>query len=181
MKKIIILYIIILELVFSVDCFANELEREYQIKAGFLYKFILFAEWPEEVTDEFRDTIRIGIIGKDSFGNAFEPVEGEIINGRKLIIKRFEKDVSAVMLKECHILFISSSLKKDVDKILELLNEYPIITVSEVKGFTQSGGMINFLIKGNRVAFEINTSAAESAGIKFRSKLLRVAHQIVVN
>lgn len=165
----------------STVCFAGEPEREYQIKAAFLYKFLLFAEWPEEPTDEFRDTIRIGIIGKDSFGNAFEPVEGEIINGRKLIIKRFGKDVSAVMLKKCHILFISSSIKKDVDKILELLNEYPIITVSEVKGFTQSGGMINFVIKGNRVGFEINTSAAESAGIKFRSKLLRVAQQIVVN
>lgn len=181
MKKIIILYIIILELVFSVVCFAGEPEREYQIKAAFLYKFLLFAEWPEEVTDEFRDIIRIGIIGKDSFGNAFEPVEGEIINGRKLIIKRFGKNVSAVMLRKCHILFISSSLKKKMSKILQTLNEYPVITVSEVKGFTQSGGMINFIIKGKRVGFEINMTAAESVGIKFRSKLLRVAHQIVVN
>ncbi len=175
------LYIIILGLVFSVDCFANELEREYQIKAAFLYKFLLFAEWPEEATDETRGTIIIGIIGKDSFGNSFEPVEGEIINGRKLIIIRFKKDVSIETLKKCHILFISPSLKKDMDKILESLNELPILTVSEVKGFTQSGGMINFLIKGNRVGFEINKSAAESVGIKFRSKLLRIAQRIVVN
>ncbi len=173
--------ILVLVILFSTVSFAAEPEREYQIKAAFLYKFLLFAEWPEDVTDEFRDTIRIGIIGKDSFGNAFEPVEGEIINGRKLIIKRFGKDVSTVMLRKCHILFISSSLKKDVDKILEPLNEYPIITVSEVKGFTQSGGMINFVIKKKRVGFEINMSAAESAGIKFRSKLLRVAQRIVEN
>jgi hypothetical protein len=181
MKKIIILYIIILELVFSVDCFANELEREYQIKAAFLYKFLLFAEWPEETTAESGDTIVIGIIGEDSFGDAFEPVEGEIIDGRKLAIRRFKEDVSVATLEECRILFISSSLKKEASKLLKTLNEYPIITVSEVKGFTQSGGMINFVIKGKRVGFEINTSAAESVGIKFRSKLLRVAHQIVVN
>ncbi len=181
MKKLIILYIIILKLVFLTACFAAEPEREYQIKAAFLYKFLLFAEWPEEPTDESRDTIIIGIIGKDSFSNAFEPVEGEIIDGRKLIIKRFKKDVSAVKLKKCHILFISPSLKNDTDKILESLNQHPVLTVSEIKEFIESGGMINFLIKENRVGFEINTSAAESVGIKFRSKLLRVAQRIVVN
>jgi hypothetical protein len=175
------LYIIILGLVFSVDCFANEPEREYQIKAAFLYKFLLFAEWPEEPTDESRGTIIIGIIGKDSFGNVFEPIEGEIIDGRKLIIKRFKKDVSIETLKKCHILFISSSLKKEMNKILKPLNEYPVLTVSEIKGFPQTGGMINFKRSGNRIGFEINMSAAESVGIKFRSKLLRVAQRIVEN
>ncbi len=165
----------------STVCFAGEPEREYQIKAGFLYKFLLFAEWPEEAYSEPGNTIIIGIIGKDSFGNAFEPVEGKIIDGRKLIVKKFKEDVSTAALEKCHILFISSSLKNKMNKILKALDECPVITVSEVKGFTQTGGMINFLKKGNRVGFEINTSAAESAGIKFRSKLLRVAHQIVVN
>ncbi len=181
MKKSIILYIIILELVFSVDCFANELEREYQIKAGFLYKFLLFAEWPEEAYSEPDDTIIIGIIGKDSFGNAFEPVEGEIIDGRTLTVRRFKEDVSIAALEECHILFISSSLKKEMNKILKTLNEYPVLTVSEVRWFTQTGVMVNFLSKGNRIGFEINKTAAERVGIKFRSKLLRVAERIVEN
>jgi|TARA_B100002003_G_C13952523_1_gene461766 hypothetical protein len=165
----------------STICFAGEPEREYRIKAGFLYKFLLFAEWPEEAYSEPGNTIIIGIIGKDYFGNAFEPVEGEIIDGRKLIVKKFKENVSPVALEKCHILFISSSLKKKMSKILKSLSERPVITVSEVKGFAQTGGMINFLRKGNRVGFEINTSTAESAGIKFRSKLLRVAQRIVVN
>jgi len=165
----------------STFSFAAEPSREYQVKAGFLYKFLLFAEWPEETTAESGDTVVIGIIGKDSFGNAFAPVEGEIIDGKKLTVRRFKENVSSTALEECHILFISSSLKKKTGKILKTVNEYPIITVSEVKGFTQSGGMINFVIKGKRVGFEINMTAAESAGIKFRSKLLRVAQQIVVN
>ncbi len=180
MKKVCFSILIFL-ILSSTVCFAGEREREYRIKAGFLYKFLLFAEWPEEAYSEPGNTIIIGIIGKDSFGNAFEPVEGEIINGRKLIVKKFKEDVPATALEKCHVLFISSSLKKKMSKILKSLNERPVITVSEVKGFTQTGGMINFLRKGNRVGFEINTSAAESAGIKFRSKLLRVAQQIVVN
>ena len=179
--KILRLSIFMFLILSSTFSFAGEPEREYQVKAGFLYKFLLFAEWPEETTAEPGDTIIIGIIGKDSFGNAFEPVEGELIDGRKLTVRRFKEDVSVATLEECRILFISPSLKKKVSKILKTLNEYPIITVSEVKGFTKSGGMINFVIKGNRVGFEINMSAAKSAGIKFRSKLLRVAHQIVVN
>jgi len=165
----------------STFSFAGEPEHEYQIKAGFLYKFLLFAEWPEEAYPEPDDTIIIGIIGKDFFGNAFAPVEGEIIDGRKLIVRKFKEDVSTATLEKCHILFISSSLKKKISKILKSLNECPVMTVSEVKWLTQTGGMINFIIKGNRVGFEINMSAAERVGIKFRSKLLRIAHRIVVN
>jgi len=180
MKKVCFTVFTLLILI-STFSFANEPSREYQVKAGFLYKFLLFAEWPEETTAESGDTIVIGIIGKDSFGNAFAPVEGEMINGRKLTVKRFKDNVSSTALEKCHILFISSSLKKRMSKILKTVNEYPIITVSDVKGFTKSGGMINFVVKESRVGFEINMTAAESAGIKFRSKLLRVAQQIVVN
>ena len=36
----------------STFSFAAEPSREYQVKAGFLYKFLLFAEWPEETTVE---------------------------------------------------------------------------------------------------------------------------------
>lgn len=180
MKKVCFTVFTLLILI-STFSFANEPSREYQVKAGFLYKFLLFTEWPEEATVESGDTIVIGIIGKDSFGNAFAPVEGEIINGKKLTVERFKENVSSKDLEKCHILFISSSLKKRMSKILKTVNEYPIITVSDVKGFTQSGGMINFVVKGSRVGFEINMTAAENAGIKFRSKLLRVAQQIMVN
>jgi hypothetical protein len=179
MKKSIVFCIIIVGVIFSAACFAAEPVSEAQIKAGFLYKFLFFAEWPEEAFVNDEAPIMIGILGKDPFGNVFQAVEGQHVEGRKLIIKRFNKNTSAEALRQCQLLFISPSLKAGIEKLLESLKNYPVITVSEVKKFTYLGGMINFVKKNNKVAFEVNRAAAERVGIKFRSRLLRVANRVI--
>ena len=153
--------------------------EEYKIKAGFLYKFLFFVEWPKEAAVEPEKIMTIGILGKDSFGDIFKPIEGEIINGQKLAIKRFEKGTAEKYLKGCHLLFISSSLQEDMEDILQSLKPYPVLTISEVEGFGELGGMINFIIMKDKVRFEINKKAAERVGIKIRSKLLRVSVRVV--
>ncbi len=153
--------------------------REYQIKASFLYKFLLFVEWPEKVTEQPEDTIIIGILGKDPFGDAFIPVEGQPIKGKTLIIKRFNDDASYKSLLKCHLLFISTSFKESMNEVLNSLKDHPVLTVGESKDFFSSGGMIHIFTKQNRIVFEINKSEAERVGIKVRSKLLRVAVHVV--
>jgi hypothetical protein len=179
MKKSIVFCIIIVGLVFSTVCFAAEPVSGDHIKAGFLYKFLFFAEWPEEAFNTDEAPIMIGILGKDPFGDIFQKIEGQDVEGRKLIIKRFNKDTSAEALRQCHLLFISPSLKAEIGKLLASLKGHPVITVSEVNKFTYLGGMINFVKKKNKVAFEVNRAAAERAGIKFRSRLLRVAARVI--
>jgi hypothetical protein len=50
-----------------------------------------------------------------------------------------------------------------------------VLTVGETEGFTESGGMINFVRQVNRIRFQINEVAAKSAGLKISSKLLSLA------
>ena len=157
----------------------TESVREYQIKASFIYKFLLFVEWPEKVTEQTEDTIIIGILGKDSFGDAFMPVEGQQIKDKTLIIKRFNNDVSYELLRKCHLLFISSSFKENMNEALNSLKDHPVLTVGESKEFFTFGGMIHIFTEQNRIVFEINKSVAKRVGIKFRSKLLRVAVHVV--
>lgn len=152
---------------------------EYEMKAVFLYQLLQFAEWPQKAFADNEHIITIGILGKDPFGNMFKPVEGDAIDGRRLIIKRFEKGASTKSLKACQLLFISSSLGGDLVMVLKSLNEDPVLTVSEVKGFAELGGMVNFVVKKDKLKLEINQGAAERVGIKFRSKLLRLAERIV--
>ena len=75
----------------------------------------------------------------------------------------------------CHILFISSSEEKRLAKILEILKDSSVLTVGEMKQFAQSGGMVNFTIKENKIRFEINVDAAVRAELKISSKLLKLA------
>ncbi len=152
--------------------------REYQIKASFLHKFLLFVEWPEKRTEQSEETISIGILGDDPFGNSFEPVEGQKINGKTLIIKRFNNNTPDEQLRSCHLLFIRASFK-NINDVLKSLKDSPVLTVGESQGFLSSGGMIHLFTKQNRIVFGINKSKAERVGIKFRSKLLRVAVRVV--
>ncbi len=152
--------------------------QEYTAKAGFLYKFLFFIDWPDPAFDSSHKVLVIGIIGDDQFKGAFKPVEGEVINGRKLVIRKFKKGTSGESLWQCHILFISESLKDHIKEIIKSLDNHPVLTVSEVDGFIHNGGMINFISERNDVKVEINRGAAERVGIKIRSKLLRLAKKV---
>ena len=94
------------------------------------------------------------------------------MKGRQLAVKRF---ASLRDLEPCHILFISDSEKKRLPEILEQLDEAGVLIVGDMKGFARAGGTINFVLRKNKVQFEINVDAAERAGLKLSSKLLKLA------
>lgn len=181
MKKILVPLLIAITIINSSVCLANDTVQEYQLKAAFLYNFMLFTEWPQDANAEFKDSILIGILGKDPFGDSFNIFEDKQVNGRRISTKRFTGKESIELLKQCDILFICPNLEGKVDIILEVLNDSPVLTVSEIAGFIESGGMINFITEENKVKFEINISSAERAKITFRSKLLRLATRVIRN
>lgn len=168
--------------------------REYQVKAAFLYNFIKFVDWPEEETANTNELITIGIIGKDPFGNAFEPIKDKPVKGRKVVVKWFkgleelekssQKDKSQEhpqieAIRKCHLLFICPSEKERFKEIINSLKDNSVLTVADTQGFLESGGIINFVIEENKVNFEINVAAAEHAKLKIRSQLLRLAKRVV--
>ncbi len=152
---------------------------DYKVKAGYIYRFLFFIDWPETAFSSSDDSLVIDIIGRDPFDNAFKPVEGKIINGRKLVIKRLPLNAMPETIRRCHILFISDPRKKNVKYLLSILNGHPVLTVSDVPGFAQQGGIINFVMKDDRMGFEINKTSADLSGFIFRSKLLRIASRII--
>ena len=53
-----------------------------------------------------------------------------------------------------------------------------MLTVGEGSGFTQSGGMIAFLVEGNRVRLEIDLQTAAEAHLKISAKVIAVARLV---
>jgi len=159
--------------------------REYRIKAAFLYNFIKFVDWPKEKTTN-NNSITIGIIGRDQFGMAFEPVDNKQVKGKKVIIKRFKgteelKQSSGQIeaIRKCHLLFVCRSEKELLREIIDIVKCHSVLTVGDMKGFLESGGIINFLIEDEKVCFEINNTAAKQAKLEIRSKLLRLAKRVI--
>ena len=145
---------------------------EYEVKAAFLYNFTKFVRWPPEVFGGHPNVITVGVLGDNPLGGALRSLEGKVVKGRKLIVLPF-KTVQEV--EPCHVLFIRVSEKNRLSQALKAVGDSSVLTVGEMKGFTEQGGIINFHVKTSRVGFEINVKAAEQARLKISSKLLKLA------
>ncbi|OGP92967.1 MAG: hypothetical protein A2156_10395 [Deltaproteobacteria bacterium RBG_16_48_10] len=151
---------------------AQSQESEYMIKAAFLYNFAKFVDWPDGSFMDDLSPIRLFIIGADPFGDTLDSLKDKTIKARRLTIKRIQKIEE---MDKPHILFISSSEKGNVRRIIESLKREPVLTVSEIQEFCQQGGMINFIRLGNKVQFEINPDAVQKKKLVISSRLLNLA------
>lgn len=163
-------------LVQAVGVAQNAPPTEYQLKAAFLWNFAKFIEWPTNAFASDSAPFVIGVLISTSgnpFGNDLEnTLKGKLIDAHPIVIKEIRETPEAT---NCHILFVSPSEKGRWPELFRHLQSNPVLTVSEAPRFTDSGGMINFVIEDNKIHFQINDNAAKAAGLKISSKLLRLA------
>jgi hypothetical protein len=157
-------------------CYAQTgTQHEYDLKAGVLYHIIDYVEWPKDSLPESQPAIQIGLLGQLPFPECLELLEGKTIQGRKLVVKRLA-DVSAAA--DCQVLFIGASEKPRLSEIMAELQDRPVLTVSEVDGFAERGGMVNLVATQNRIAMEINRKAVGRARLSLSSELLKLARVV---
>jgi hypothetical protein len=146
---------------------------EYQVKATYLYNFGRFVQWPPNAAAAKGDSFSICVLGQDPFGATLDStVAGETLDGKPLAVKRISTARNAA---ECRILFISSTEENHLKGILLALDESGILTVSDMPAFSRRGGMIQFVLEGDKVRFEINLTRVETAKLTLSSELLKVA------
>jgi len=150
----------------------NAGQREYEIKAAYLYNFINYIGWAAGALPPEGGNITIGIVGECPYAAAFAPLNGKQIKGRKLVVKPV---ASTNDLEQCQIVFICGSEKSRLSEYLGQLKDAKLLTVSEIDGFAEQGGVINFISERNKVRFEINPEAARRAGLTISSELLKLA------
>jgi len=168
--------LIALNVLFLSGRIAAQEANEYEVKAAFLYNFARFVEWPDNVSPDPNGPLVIAILGRDPFGGEIDrAIEGKTVNGRRLVIKRFS---SLETYEQCHILFVSSSERGNLPRILAAVRTSSVLTVSETDRFAQIGGIINFITIENRIRFEINRAAAARVGLKISSKLLSLGRVV---
>jgi YfiR/HmsC-like len=146
---------------------------EYLIKAGFIYNFAKLVDWPTSAFPQPDSPIVIGILGADPFGSILDKVfAGKKVNDHGFVIKRIK---SASDAKDCHILFVSSSETARISDAIRLTKSMPILTISEIPGFANRGGIINLTLQDSKVRFEVNVDAARAADLNISSRLLALA------
>jgi hypothetical protein len=146
---------------------------EYEVRAAFLYNFIKFVEWPEDVFQDSLSPIVIGIIGQDPFGELMEAlIKKRTIQSRTIIVKRFDRIED---YQYCHVLYLGFRERRYQVTILKHLQKTPVLTIGDSEEFTRLGGMIKFIVTGKQVGFEINLNAVERSRLEISAKLLKLA------
>jgi hypothetical protein len=143
------------------------------VKAAYLSNFGRFVEWPATAKGTPNAPFNVCILGEDPFGAALDAaLAGETIDQAPLVARRILRPEDAV---NCRVLFISSSEEDRLKTILADLDKASVLTVGDSPEFARHGGMIQFVLEGNRVRFEINLPAARRVGLNLSSELLKLA------
>lgn len=143
---------------------------QVDVQAVYLFDFAKFVRWPSAPPDT---PLQICIAGQSAFADDLKRiVAGEHIDGRPIMVRHVEHSEET---SGCSILFLDSSAHDHADAILAAVANKPTLTVSDVPGFLDRGGMIQFLLIANRVRFAVSLPPATHSGLSLSSELLKVA------
>lgn len=145
------------------------------VKAAYLLNFGRFATWPAASNPD-PAAFNLCVLGPDPFGSTLDGiVKGESIDGRRVSVKRLE---SPSDVATCRILFVGAIENTRLKHVFPVIEKAGILTVSDLPHFTDLGGMIQFVVEGNKVRFRVNLPAVDQAGLVLSSELLRVAASV---
>ena len=145
---------------------------EYEVKAAFLYNFVQFVEWPAEAL-RAGEPFRLCLAGENPFAGVLErTVAGEQAAGRPIAVEVLAANAAPSL---CQVLFVPRSQSSRTAALLRAAGDAAVLTVGESPRFLDAGGLINFVVEGGHVRFDINADAATARDLRISSKLLRVA------
>jgi len=140
-----------------------------KIKAVYLYNFSKYVEWPE---DWKSGSFVVTVIGNNSsLLSELGKMAQKMVGAQQISVK----SVSSVSsLDHSHIVFIPLESSGMLNEVINKVRGSSTLIVTEKQGLARQGSAINFIIKDNKQAFEINKSNAERYKLKINSNLMKL-------
>jgi hypothetical protein len=141
------------------------------LKAAFLMTFVKFADWPEGSRP----------VGQGfTFCVAGDPTVFEALD--RIVKNQAPRQTASVAYLDrtgpfdrCDVLFLGGLPGREWRAAIASLQHAPVLTVSDVRGFAESGGIAELKLDDGRMRFNINAAAARRGRIALSSKLLSLA------
>ena len=165
--------ILIITFVVSLFSFGAQ-AQEAKYKATFTLNFIRYIGWPEGSS---QGDFVIGVLrSKEIADNLKTQSAGKKFGFQDVVIKEFK---TIEEISNCQVIFVSSSANfaKNSAVITERSGKSCLI-VTEAEGATKNGAIINFVIRDDKLKFEISKANAARASLQISSKLETMASAI---
>jgi hypothetical protein len=136
------------------------------IKAGVVYNLLKYTHWTGGKT---QGDLALCYIGGDALGDALEVLEGRTAQRMTIRIRDLADGDS---LLGCHVAIINDMDDESLSRRLAALKGSDTLTVSSIKGFAASGGMVEFTDDGGHVGFTLNQPLIAAARLRMDAALV---------
>jgi len=142
------------------------------IKATFVSKFAPFVEWPAAAG---HNSPTICIVGRDSVSALIEQAQSGGEPGAAMAARRVAAPVTD---GACPILYVANTDPELAAAALASVKHAPVLTITDASAGAPHG-IINFVMVGNHVRFDIDDRLASENGLVISSKMLSLARNVV--
>ena len=168
--------VVLATLLFGARLEAQAPMGESQVKAMFVYNFLKFVEWPADTALHAKDPFVVLIIGEGATADATELfLQSKTIGEQPVAVLRVQWDQS---LRGARAAVVVERDPKKLRRILDAAAAAGVLTIGEGEQFATRGGVIGLLVLDRKVRFDVDTAAAQSAGLRVSSKLLALTHAV---
>lgn len=146
---------------------------EAAVKAGFVYNFIKFTQWPGQREGT---PIRLCAVSAQPLDGQLSFLQGRSVGSRVIDVRL------AVPLsdwRQCDVLFLGEDGAERLPLLQPRLANAPVLTLGDLPGFVEAGGMIGLRVEANRVRFDVNLGSAQLSGLVLNSQMLKLAGKVV--
>jgi len=145
------------------------------VKAGFLYKFLGYVDFPAGPLDPGAPYV-VGVVGaEDIAAELTRQSAGRMVNNHAVVVRNLDGVDRPGGL---HLLFIGAADSADEAALVKAAQPAGVLTVTESATGIEAGSVINFRVVDERVRFDVSLEAAEKNSVKLSSRLLSVANHV---
>jgi hypothetical protein len=145
---------------------------EPALKAAFIYNFAKFTEWPGGAAPA-QEPFVLCVVGDAAVGDALvRAVQARMLAGQRLSVSFM---AAGEPPPNCRLLYISGVTARRATQLVAELRDVPVLTISDLEGFTELGGIARFFFDHGLLRFSVNIASAERAHLHISSRLLTLA------
>ena len=159
-------------LVLTRDSVSAQDVTEPALKAAFIFNFAKFTEWPPDAASA-EETFVLCVVGDAAVGDALaEAVKARVLAGHRMSVSSM---TAGGPPRKCRVIYMSGVTAGQATQLVAGLQDAPVLTISDLEGFTELGGIARFFFEHGQLRFIVNLKSAERVHLTMSSRLLALA------
>ena len=142
----------------------------------YIFNFVRFTDWPEDSLEKSPEPAQSGLMINvlhdqdihDTLQNIIEKPAAKPLGLKLQTCKQTD------CIQNSSVLFIGESDRGHFSQLLKLVEGRPILTISNIPGFAEQGGMVEIKYHNEKLTFVVNIKAVKRAGLYISAQLLQL-------